>query len=381
MSEKLAPERIGGPAARPGPEVEVALDRVSRRFSPAAGKKEGRAALTALSLEVQRGELLVLVGPSGCGKSTTLRLVAGLDEPDDGEVRIAGRSMRGVPPQDRDVAMVFQGYALYPHMTARQILEFPLKMRDVPRQERARAAREAAAMLRIEKLLDRRPGELSGGERQRVAMGRAIVRKPRVFLFDEPLSNLDASLRADIRLEIGALVRRLGATALYVTHDHVEAMTLADRIAVMRGGRVLQVAPPREIYEKPATSFVGTFLGSPRMNIVAARVVGDVVLAGPFRLARQILARPSVDLPAAIEIGVRPEDVRLVDEGGVAAEVIATEPLGAETHLVVRAGEIDLRVRTIGFDSRARGDIVRVAIDEARAHLFDPARDGARIGT
>ena len=369
---------------------EVVLERVTKRFGARGSRATAHAALTDVSLSVPRGELIVIVGPSGCGKSTTLRLVAGLDEPDSGTVTIAGtvvvearegRVTRVVAPQDRDAAMVFQGYALYPQMTVREILEFPLKMRDVPRQERARAAREAAAMLRIEKLLDRRPGELSGGERQRVAMGRAIVRKPRVFLFDEPLSNLDASLRADIRLEIGALVRRLGATALYVTHDHVEAMTLADRIAVMRGGRVLQVAPPREIYEKPATSFVGTFLGSPRMNIVAARVVGDVVLAGPFRLARQILARPSVDLPAAIEIGVRPEDVRLVDEGGVAAEVIATEPLGAETHLVVRAGEIDLRVRTIGFDSRARGDIVRVAIDEARAHLFDPARDGARIGT
>src|SRR5262249_36721872 len=187
---------------------------------------------------------------------------------------------------------------------AREIMEFPLRMRGVAKPERAKAVDEAAALLRIERLLDRRPGELSGGERQRVAMGRAIVRKPRGFLFDEPLSNLDASLRGDIRLEIGQLVRRLGATALYVTHDHVEAMTLADRIAVMRAGKLLQLATPREIYEKPATSFVGTFLGSPRMNLLPARAEGDALHAGPFRLRR-----PGGTLPARLEVGVRPEHV------------------------------------------------------------------------
>src|SRR6204780_3213834 len=243
------------------PDIEVLLDGVSKRFAPAKRGEPPPPALRDITIAVTRGELVVIVGPSGCGKSTALRIVAGLEEPDAGTVTIAGRSMKGVPPQDRDVAIVFQGYALYPQMTAREILEFPLKMRRVPREERVRAVGEAAAMLRIEKLLDRRPGELSGGERQRVAMGRAIVRKPRVFLFDEPLSNLDASLRGDIRLEIGQLVRRLGATALYVTHDHVEAMTLADRIAVMRGGRLIQLATPREVYERPATSFVGVFLG------------------------------------------------------------------------------------------------------------------------
>jgi multiple sugar transport system ATP-binding protein len=357
-------------------EAEVRLDGIRKRFVEA--KRGEAAALEEITMTVARGELLVIVGPSGCGKSTTLRIVAGLEEPDAGTVTIAGRPMRGVPPQDRDVAMVFQGYALYPQMTARQILEFPLKMRGVPRGQRARAVDEAAALLRIERLLDRRPGELSGGERQRVAMGRAIVRKPRVFLFDEPLSNLDASLRGDIRLEIGQLVRRLGATAMYVTHDHVEAMTLADRIAVMRAGRLLQLAPPREIYERPATSFVGTFLGSPRMNLLAAHVDGDALVAGPFRLPR-----PAGTLPAHLEVGVRPEHVLLGDAGdardAAAGEVVAVEPLGAESHLVVRVGDIVLRAQARGFDARSRGDAVKVRLEARHALVFDAAGSGERV--
>jgi len=287
--------------------------------------------------------------------------------------------MNGVPPQDRDVAMVFQGYALYPQMTAREIMEFPLKMRGMPRAERAKAVGEAAELLRIEKLLDRRPGELSGGERQRVAMGRAIVRKPRVFLFDEPLSNLDASLRGDIRLEIGQLVRRLGATALYVTHDHVEAMTLADRIAVMRAGRLLQLATPREVYERPATSFVGAFLGSPRMNLLPARVEGDAVMAGRFRLPR-----PPGALPARLEVGIRPEHVSLVEPsdvaaGGEAGEILAIEPLGAETHVLVKVGDQELRTQSRGFDTHRRGDPIRVVLDVTHATVFDAEGEGARV--
>ncbi len=361
------------------PEVEVLLDGVSKRFAARPGR-EGEpapAAIEKLSLSVQRGEFLVIVGPSGCGKSTTLRLVAGLEEPDGGDIVIAGKSMARVAPQDRDVAMVFQGYALYPQMTARQILEFPLKMRGVVPAARAKAVDEAAALLRIEKLLDRRPGEMSGGERQRVAMGRAIVRKPRVFLFDEPLSNLDASLRGDIRLEIGQLVRRLGATALYVTHDHVEAMTLADRIAVMRSGKILQVAAPREIYEKPATSFVGGFLGSPRMNLLPARAEDDAIVAGPFRIPRA--PGTSGDLPARLEVGVRPEHV-LVGDSGEPGEIVAVEPLGAETHLVVRISGYELRAQARGFATYGRGDAVRVSIPPERALVFDAHGDGARVG-
>jgi multiple sugar transport system ATP-binding protein len=359
------------------PPPEILLDGVSKRFATERGGAPSHLALDRVTLEVARGELLVVVGPSGCGKSTALRVVAGLEEPDAGSVAIAGQPMAGVAPQDRDVAMVFQGYALYPHMTAREILEFPLKMRGVPVGERAEAVRSAAATLRIEALLDRRPGELSGGERQRVAMGRAIVRKARVFLFDEPLSNLDAALRAEIRLEIGQLVRRLGTTALYVTHDQVEAMTLGDRVAVMAHGRVVQVGAPRAVYERPATSFVAGFLGSPRMNLLPGRADVDAIEAGPFRVPR-----PPGSLPPRIEVGVRPEHVTVTpaSEGGIRAQVVAVEPLGAETHLVVRAGATELRAVTRGFADHRRDDEVTVAIDASRVHVFDADGDGARVG-
>ncbi len=364
-------------------EPEILLAGVTKRFATANGGGGGGAAaapiaLDRITLSVEPGEIVVVVGPSGCGKSTTLRLVAGLEEPDDGTVAIAGRPMAGVPPQDRDVAMVFQGYALYPHMTVRQILDFPLRMRGMPRERRASAVAEAAALLRIERLLDRRPGELSGGERQRVAMGRAIVRKPRVFLFDEPLSNLDTSLRADLRLEIGRLVRRLGVTALYVTHDHVEAMTLADRVCVMRAGRIVQLGTPREVYERPATSFVGAFIGSPRMNLLPARSEGDVLVAGPFRVPR-----PGGQLPKRLEVGVRPEHVHVdsaLDAAGERGEVVAVEPLGAETHLVVRVGELELRAQHArGFDAPGRGAAVGVSIDTSRAVVFSADGDGERV--
>jgi multiple sugar transport system ATP-binding protein len=367
-------------------EPEILLDGVSKRFPVGGRGAAPPAALDHITLAVERAEIVVVVGPSGCGKSTALRIIAGLEEPDAGSVSIAGRAMKGVPAQDRDVAMVFQGYALYPQMTAREIIEFPLKMRGVARTERARAVHEAAALLRIEALLDRRPAELSGGERQRVAMGRAVVRRPRVFLFDEPLSNLDASLRADLRLEIGLLVRRLEATAVYVTHDHVEAMTLADRIAVMRAGKLLQLATPREVYERPATAFVGAFLGSPRMNLLSAHVDRDAVVAGPFRFRR-----PDAALPPRLRVGVRPEHIAV--EGardlaphdlvgapaGQRAEVIAVEPLGAETHLVVRVEGLELRARGSGFDTHRRGDAVRVAIDPGHVVLFDADGEGERV--
>ena len=363
---------------------EVELDRVSKRFEDESGRpargadgKEVAPALASVSISVKKGELLVVVGPSGCGKSTTLRIVAGLEEADGGDVRIGGRSMKGVPPQDRDVAMVFQGYALYPQMTVRENIEFPLKMRKATPADRKKRADEAAAMLRLGPLMDRLPAELSGGERQRVAMGRAIVRRPRVFLFDEPLSNLDAALRQDLRIEIGTLVRELGVTAIYVTHDQVEAMTLADRICVMKKGNVLQVAPPREIYEAPATSFVATFLGTPRMNLVEGRVDGDVIEAGPFRLAKPARSK-AVASEGRVVIGVRPEDVHLAKEGDASAarfEVAVSEPLGAETHLVLRAGDVELRVRAPGFDPRPPGTAVFVTVDASRMHLFaaDPA--------
>jgi len=264
-------------------------------------------------------------------------------------------------------------------MTVRENIEFPLKMRKVEQAARRKRADEAASMLRLGPLMDRLPSELSGGERQRVAMGRAIVRRPRVFLFDEPLSNLDAALRQDLRIEIGSLVRELGVTAIYVTHDQVEAMTLADRICVMQKGSVLQVAPPREIYERPATSFVATFLGTPRMNLIDARVSGDELAMGPFRVAKPALGTADERLV----VGVRPEDVHLAKEGDAGAarfEVAVSEPLGAETHLVLRAGDVELRVRAPRFDPRPMGTAVHVTIDASRMHLFAATLEGTRLG-
>ena len=353
------------------PESEVTLEGLTKVY-PGGGARARHVALDALTLEIQRGEIVALIGPSGCGKSTTLRLIAGLDDPDGGTLRINGKDMRAVAPQDRDVAMVFQGYALYPHMTARQIMEFPLRMRKVPRAERDAAVDRAAQMLGLTRLLNQRPDQMSGGERQRVAMGRAIVRKPRVFLFDEPLSNVDPTLREELRVEIGTLVRKLGATALYVTHDHVEAMTLADRVAVLQGGKLLQCASPREIYERPAAEFVGTFVGTPRMNVLDGLASGADISAGPFRFARE--SNPG---NGAVGVGIRPEHV-VIGAQGVAGEVMSVEPHGPESFVVVRVGDVSLRVRQPGFETRTPGTAVHISIDAARIHVF--AR-GARDGT
>ncbi|HXX66896.1 MAG TPA: ABC transporter ATP-binding protein [Polyangiaceae bacterium] len=373
VSKRFAPQRTrrAGPSGGPGSQArgQEGLEGQERGRSPGA-------ALQDVTLSVDSGEIVVVVGPSGCGKSTLLRIVAGLEEPDSGTVSIGQRTMNGVPPEDRDVAMVFQGYALYPHMTAREILEFPLRMRGIDPSRRARAVDEAAALLRIEGLLERRPGEMSGGEQQRVAMGRALVRKPRAFLFDEPLSNLDASLRGDLRVEIGQLVRRLRATALYVTHDHLEAMTLGDRIVVMRSGAVLQVGTPREVYERPQTSFVGAFLGTPRMNLLDARAEGGLVVAGPFEWPS-----PATGLPARVCVGIRPQHVRLSDagEGDHRGEVVAVEPLGAESHVHVRVGDVALRAQAPGFETRRRGDGVGVSIDASSILIFDADHGEKRI--
>lgn len=333
-----------------------------------------RPALDGLDLEVRDGELLVLVGPSGCGKSTALRLIAGLDAPDGGRVVIDGRDVTAAAPQDRDVAMVFQGYALYPHLSARDNIAFPLRMRGVGRAERERRVGEVAAMLGLGALLDRRPGELSGGERQRVAMGRAIVRRPRVFLFDEPLANLDAALRAELRVELSALVRRLGTTSIYVTHDQAEAMTMGDRICVMRGGRLQQLAAPRAVYEAPSNLFVASFLGAPPMNLVEASREGDAYAAPSFRVPA-----PRAGLPERVTLGVRPEHVQVLareDAAGrivVRAAVVDAEPLGAETHLRLDAGGVVLRARVPGFDAPARGAPVDLAIEARRLLWFDAA--------
>jgi multiple sugar transport system ATP-binding protein len=355
--------------------ANVTLKGLSRRFDG-----QSAPALSNLTLDVAPGELLVLVGPSGCGKSTALRLIAGLDTPDAGTIHIGGRDVGELPPQDRDVAMVFQGYALYPHLSVRDIIAFPLKMRGMGRAERERRAEETASMLGLSALIDRRPAELSGGERQRVAMGRAIVRSPRVFLFDEPLSNLDAALRAELRVELVGLIRRLGTTSLYVTHDQVEAMTMGDRIAVLRKGVLEQVGPPRAIYEEPANTFVAGFLGSPPINLI------DLSLSeGRFRTpALDVPVPTGVDLPPEVIAGVRPERIRIGAAQGsghaveASAKVVAVEPLGAETYLYLDAGGTVLRARTDGFDAPSRGETIRIHFSCESIHWFDPGT-GKRV--
>ena len=302
------------------------------------GKSYGRGgyAVKNVTLSVTEGEFLVLVGPSGCGKSTLLRMVAGLEEVTDGEIRIAGRRVNDVPPRDRDVAMVFQNYALYPHMTVFDNLAFGLQLRKVPREDIRRRVETAAGVLGLERYLERQPRELSGGERQRVALGRAMVREPKVFLFDEPLSNLDARLRVEMRAEIRRLHHRVGATMIYVTHDQVEAMTMGDRIAVLKSGELQQCADPRTLYTRPANTFVAGFIGSPPINQFPATVGADgatVEVAGA-KLALGGLQRAAVAgrHGAAVGVAVRPEDLALAGGApGIAARVELVEPLGNET--------------------------------------------------
>ncbi|HEX8665026.1 MAG TPA: sn-glycerol-3-phosphate ABC transporter ATP-binding protein UgpC [Beijerinckiaceae bacterium] len=352
----------------------VALDRLSKRYERAA-----KPAVDEVSLTVADGEFMVLLGPSGCGKTTTLRMVAGLESISSGRLAIDGRTVNAVPAKDRDIAMVFQSYALYPHMSVRQNLAFGLRRRGVDRAEVGRRVAEVAATLGLSELLDRRPHALSGGQRQRVALGRAIVRDPKVFLFDEPLSNLDAALRASTRLEIAKLHRRLAATMIYVTHDQVEAMTLGDRICVMHDGRVAQIGAPLEVYRRPASVFVARFLGSPPMNVVEARLdgVGDRLsaLAGGGGFKLDGAAEPTERPPdGAILLGFRPEDVALVPPAsGPRATVQAVELLGAETIITATldgGGEIALRAPR---DLVATpGERIGLAVPPQALHLFDP---------
>ncbi len=351
----------------------------------------GTVAVEDLSLEVADGEFLILVGPSGCGKTTALRMVAGLEKISAGQVMVGDKVVNDVPPKDRDIAMVFQNYALYPHMSVERNLAFALRQRRMPRAEIDRRVGDVAEMLGMTELLKRRPGQLSGGQRQRVAMGRALVREPKAFLLDEPLSNLDAKLRVAMRAELGRLHNKLGITTVYVTHDQVEAMTLGDRIAVMSAGKLQQLGPPQEVYDHPANIFVAGFIGSPAMNLFKARASGGVVTAGELSLPASGVADGEVIL------GLRPE---VLEPAGAGAQVALTmrvdvvEPLGDEVlvhgtvpgeaaesgaeeedlgtlALVAEASRAPITVR---LDPRTRpvpGDEIPLAVDALRVHLFD----------
>lgn len=322
----------------------------------------GVRAVDDVSLEIAAGEFVVLVGPSGCGKTTLLRMIAGLESPSAGGIRIGDRAVNEVPPRDRDVAMVFQNYALYPHMSVRQNLGFRLKLRKTPKPEIASRIDAAAQLLGIGELLDRKPKQLSGGQRQRVALGRAIVRQPRVFLFDEPLSNLDAKLRGDMRRELANLHRQLAATMVYVTHDQVEAMTLGDRIVLMRDGRVQQTGPPMELYDEPVNQFVAGFLGSPPMNFLSGRTAtgGDT---SHFHIGSQQVLVPSIAASAAT-LGLRPErlSINTADaEISLNARVDEVQPLGGETLLHVDVEGQAVTVKMGSLPQVSRGDAVQVS--------------------
>jgi multiple sugar transport system ATP-binding protein len=329
------------------------------------------------SFTVEHGELMVVVGPSGCGKSTTLRMVAGLEEVTRGEIAIDGRVVNDVAPKDRDIAMVFQNYALYPHMTVYDNMAFGLKMRKFPKAEIDRRVRDAAGVLGLTEHLGRKPKALSGGQRQRVAVGRAIVRNPKVFLFDEPLSNLDARLRVQMRAEISRLHQELGATMLYVTHDQVEAMTMGTRITIMRDGDIQQIAGPLTLYREPKNRFVAEFIGSPAMNVFEGSLRSDaggaVFDAGTFSVP--LGPRPgTAAFPRKLSLGVRPENLALAEDGGTGvldAVIELVEPLGSEIYLHGRAGSARVVVR-VGADRPVRvGDRVRLAMDLDRIHFFD----------
>jgi len=336
--------------------------------------------LHGIDLDVADGEMIVVVGASGCGKSTLLRIVAGLETPTEGHVLIDGRDVTPLEPADRDIAMVFQNYALYPHMTVFENMAYGLKIRRVPKDEIRRRVEEAAALLELGPLLDRRPKQLSGGQRQRVAMGRAIVRHPKAFLFDEPLSNLDAKLRVQMRAEIKRLQRRLAVTSLFVTHDQVEAMTLGDRLVVMHKGRAAQVASPMEIFERPADTYVAGFIGSPSMNLVGATLVENGAAAalpqgGPvIRFADGI--RPGGN-GRALTLGIRPEHLVLDGAGALPFALDLAEPLGSETVLHGRLPDgTALTVRAQGGVPASEG--LTVAIPAESLHVFD-AESGMRL--
>jgi len=373
-------------AARDDTPLPVPAQKAIRCAARGVKKSFGEThILKGVDVEIEEGSFAVLVGSSGCGKSTLLRLVAGLEEADEGSIWLAGRDVTSLPPRDRDVAMVFQSYALYPHLPVRENLAFGLRLRKTPSAEIDKRVKEASAMLGLDPFLDRLPKQLSGGQRQRVAMGRAIVRRPTIFLFDEPLSNLDAALRAEVRVDIRRLHDRLEATTLYVTHDQVEAMTLADVLWVMNQGLVEQKGPPLEVYERPRSLFVATFLGSPAMNLVDAKLTrseGRWIASGPdLRLAvDETRFGAELVLGRAVKVGVRPHDLsRATDEKSASGElkVEVVEALGFEAFAYgwIRQAGPRIVVRLDGEDARRvrAGSTLPLTAEPSRVHLFDTA--------
>ncbi len=347
---------------------EIALDRVAKLYG-------AHRVIDGITLDIEAGEFVVLVGPSGCGKSTLLRMIAGLEEISEGEIRIAGRIVNDMRARERDLAMVFQSYALYPHMTVADNMSFALRLQGVAKADRAVRVAEAARILGLDGMLDRHPRDLSGGQRQRVAMGRAIVRNPRAFLFDEPLSNLDAKLRARMRGEIKDLHARLGKTTIYVTHDQTEAMTMADRIVILRAGRVEQIGAPLAVYDDPDSVFVAGFIGTPEMNLWPVQARAGQALATLVDGTLLPLPRALPD-GGAVTLGIRPQHLTL-GEGGVTARAEVVEPTGEAQEIRARLGEVELRAALRDAAPVRPGDLLPLRYDPARALVFDAG--GARI--
>jgi multiple sugar transport system ATP-binding protein len=357
--------------------ASVSFEKASRVYPGMEHK-----AVDDLDLEIGDGEFLVLVGPSGCGKSTTLRMLAGLEPIDGGTIRIGDKDVTYLPPKSRDIAMVFQNYALYPHMTVAENIGFHLRVIKMPKAERRARVEEAAALLDLMPYLDRKPSKLSGGQRQRVAMGRAIVRQPHVFLMDEPLSNLDAKLRVQTRTQIATLQRRLGVTTVYVTHDQVEAMTMGDRVAVLKDGVLQQCASPRELFSAPNNVFVAGFIGSPAMNLLDAEIVGEDAVVGSLRIPLTPAQRSSATSPKIV-VGVRPESLIITDaSSGLAAHVLTVEELGSDAFVYSEVDfdgrQVMITSRTTGLSGIHRGDTVHFAPLVDDAHVFD-AVTGLRL--
>ncbi|BBI54494.1 ABC transporter ATP-binding protein [Vreelandella olivaria] len=354
--------------------AEIELEEITKDYGSSR-------AIHGIDLHVKDGELVAFVGPSGCGKSTMLRMIAGLEEISGGTLRIGGRKVNDIEPKGRDVAMVFQDYALYPHMTVRENIGFGLKMRGWKAADIKPKVENAASTLQIGDYLDRKPGQLSGGQRQRVAMGRAIVREPSVFLFDEPLSNLDAKLRVEMRTLIKRLHAMLGTTTVYVTHDQTEAMTLADKVVVLKAGKIVQEGPPMELYDRPNCRFVAEFIGSPKMNIFSGevdRTGGEPVLCmGSVAIALGEIAAPD---GAKINVGVRPEDLRLAspEQGLIKPVVDVYEPLGSDTIAICRFGDSELSARLAPNVVLASGQEITLDYDKAKLHYFD-SETGQRL--